>query len=175
MDEIKKRISLIDFNDSYHDAQGHRDIYSSVHSPQQPSLITNIRPPDVTDLIDTLPSQDVSSIVMQLPPCLVFYGAHNILLPSFIFGQIPDLLNLLTIIESFRQFAVVKSDEALELQMYYEQEQNDGREQDVRLLAANEVCVLQGFLNTNDAQRREYVVLVRSLVELVSGPPLLRS
>lgn len=115
--------------------------------------------------IEPLPSPDAPSTV---PPPLVFYGARNILSPSFIIGQIPDLLNLLATIETFRRFAVLKSAEALEWQKYYEREKTYGRAEDVRLLAANEVRALRRFLDKKDAQRREYVVLVRSLIQLVS-------
>jgi hypothetical protein len=117
------------------------------------------------DHIERLPVRDASSGV---PPSLVFYAARNILSPSFIIGQIPDLLNLLTAIETFRRFAVLKSGEALEWQKYYEHEKSHGRAEDVRLLAANEVRTLRHYLEEKDAQRREYIVLVRSLIQLVS-------
>jgi hypothetical protein len=121
-----------------------------------------------SDHINTLPSEspDASSTV---PPALVFYAARNILSPSFIIGQIPDLLNLLAAIETFRRFAVLKSDEAFEWQKYYEHEKACGRAEGVRLLAANEARALRRFLDKKDAQRREYIVLVRSLIQLVSG------
>lgn len=64
---------------------------------------------------------------------------------------------------------MLKSDEALEWQKYYEHEKTHGRAEDVRLLAANEVRTLRRFLDKKDAQRREYIVLVRSLIQLVSG------
>ncbi|KAF8557144.1 hypothetical protein OG21DRAFT_1505782 [Imleria badia] len=101
-----------------------------------------------------------------VPPSLVFYAARNILSPSFIIGQIPDLLNLLTAIETFRRFAVLKSGEALEWQKYYEHEKSHGRAEDVRFLATSEVRALRRYLEEKDAQRGEYIVLVRSLIQL---------
>lgn len=122
----------------------------------------------MTDLVNAHPLlKDASST--SLPPSLVFYAARNILLPSLIIGQIPDLLDLLTTVETFRRYALEKSSEALEWQIYYEREQNDGRKQNVRLLTPIEVCTLQGFLERSDAQRREYVALVRILIQLVGG------
>ena len=119
----------------------------------------------LSDHIEKLPARDASSTV---PPSLVLYAARNILSPSFIIGQIPDLLNLLTTIETFRRFAVLKSGEVLEWQKYYELEKTNGRAEDVRLLAANEVRTLRRYLEKKNAQRREYIVLVRSLIQLVS-------
>ena len=122
----------------------------------------------LADHVEKLSSSE-SDASPTVPPFLVFYTARNILLPSFIIGQIPELLNLLTSIETFRRFAVLKADEALEWQKYYEHEKTHDRAGDVRLLAANEIRVLRRFLDKKDAQRREYIVLVRSLVQLVSG------
>ncbi|KAF8127070.1 hypothetical protein EV363DRAFT_1347086 [Boletus edulis] len=142
-DKLKELISTINFNEPYN-IQGHRQIY---------------------DHVETLASSDASSTI-PVPSSLVFYGARNILSPSFIIGQIPDLLNLVTVIETFRRFAVLKSDEALEWQQYYEHEKTCGRAEDVRLLAANEVRAMRRFLDKKDAQRREYIVLVRCLIHL---------
>lgn len=136
---------------------------SSTHHHYPLSTLTTTH----SDHVDTLSSSDASS---TLPPSLVFYAARNILSPSFIIGQIPDLLNLLAVIETFRRLAILKSDEALEWQKYYEGEKTCGREEDVRLLAANEVRALKHFLNKTGAQRWEYIVLVRRLIQLVSCP-----
>lgn len=138
---------------------------SSTHQLRASNIDHHRDPP--LDHLDMLSSPDASS---TLPPSIVFYAARNILSPSFIVGQIPDLLNLLVVIETFRRFAALKSDEALEWQKYYEGEKTHGRGEGVRLLAANEVRALRGFLYKKDAQRREYIVLVRSLIQLVSSP-----
>ena len=122
----------------------------------------------LSDHVDMLQSPDASSTT---PPSLVFYAARNILSPSFIIGQIPDLLDLLAVVETFRRFAALKSDAALEWQKYYEHEKSHGREEDVRLLAANEVRALRRFVVQKDAQRREYIVLIRCLILLVSRSP----
>lgn len=164
MNKLKELVSSIDFNQPYN-AKGHRGIYGFVHPPLLPTFDIDHHPP--SDHVNRLPSSDASS---TLPPSLVFYVARNILLPSFIIGQIPDLLNLLALIETFRRFAALKSDEALEWQKYYEGEKTHGCDEDVRLLAANEVRTLRRFLDRKDAQRWEYIVLVRSLIQLVSGP-----
>ena len=157
MDKLKQRISSIDFNEPYND--GHRAIYSSVHLPLPLDLpLTYL----LTDHLQTLR-------LGAVPPSLVFYTAHNILSPSFILGQIPDLLNLLTSVETFRRFAALKSDEALGLQKYYECEKAAGRAEGVRLLPPNEVHVLRRFVGEKDTQRRGYITLVRSLIPLVSG------
>ncbi|KAG9318995.1 hypothetical protein JVU11DRAFT_1112 [Chiua virens] len=103
---------------------------------------------------------------LAVPPSLVFYTARNILSPSFILGQIPDLFNLLTSIETFRRFAVLKAGEALGWQRYYEIEKTHGHAEDVRLLEVSEVHTLQCFIDSADAQRNEYIVLIQSLVPL---------
>lgn len=164
MNKLKELTSSINFNEPY-DVNGHREIYGFVYPT--PLHASNIDHHPPSDHVDTLSSPDASS---ALPPSLVFYAARNILSPSFIVGQIPDLLNLLAVIETFRRFATLKSDEALEWQKYYEGEKTHGREEDVRLLAANEARALRRFLYKKDAQRREYIVLVRSLIQLVSCP-----
>ncbi|KAG8213312.1 hypothetical protein J3R82DRAFT_11791 [Butyriboletus roseoflavus] len=104
------------------------------------------------------------------PPSLIFHAARIILSPSFIIGQIPQLLDLLAVIETFRRFAALKSDKALELQTHYEGEKTHGRQEDIRLLAPHEVRTLRRFLDKQDTQRWEYIVLVRNLIQLVSGP-----
>ncbi|KAH0832905.1 hypothetical protein J3R83DRAFT_11857 [Lanmaoa asiatica] len=113
---------------------------SSTHHCYPLSTLTT-RPP--SDHVDTLPSPDASS---TLPPSLLFYAARNILSPSFIIGQIPDLLNLLTAVR--------------------DSPPTHGRNLDVRLLAAGEVRALRRFLDKKDAQRRQYIMLVRSLIQL---------
>lgn len=123
----------------------------------------------LSDHINAL-SAESPDASLAVPPSLVFYAARNILSPSFIVGQISDLLNLLTSVETFRRFAVLKSDEILEWQKYYEHKKTLGHAEDVRLLAANEVRTLRRFFDKKDAQRREYIVLVRSLIQLVNAP-----
>lgn len=162
--KLKELTSSISFSGPYN-ARGHRAIYGSV-SPLLPLLAFDIDHHPPPDHLDKLHSSDASSTI---PPSLVFYAARNILSPSFIIGQIPDLLNLLAAIETFRRFAALKSDEALEWQKHYEREKTHGREQGVRLLAANEVRALQRCVLQKGAQRREYIVLVRTLILLVSG------
>ncbi|KAG9314799.1 hypothetical protein JVU11DRAFT_3887 [Chiua virens] len=145
MDKFKELTSRINFDDPYN-VQGHRAIYDHV--------------------VHLLRVRKTSPDTSSLAPCLVFYAARNILSPSFILGQIPDLLNFLSAIETFRRFAVLKSDEALEWQKFYEREQSDERTEDVRLLTTDEVCTLRCFLDIKDAQRREYILLVRRLIQL---------
>lgn len=162
---LKELISTVNFSEPY-DAKGHRAIYGSVCPSLVPAFDVDHGTPDRIDGLTASP--DASPTI---PPSLVFYAARNILLPSFILGQIPDLLNLLAAIETFRRFAALKADEALEWQKYYEREKTHGRREDVRLLAAKEVRTLQRLVVQKDAQRREYIVLVRSLILLVSRLP----
>ncbi|KAF9223921.1 hypothetical protein BS17DRAFT_125869 [Gyrodon lividus] len=124
MDQLKALTSSIDFSNDSYDSQGHREIYNHVSS---------LSPPD--------PSSTP-------PPFLVFYAARNILSPSFILGQIPDLLNILSAIEAYRRFSALKASDALEWQKYYATKQKEGLHEDRR------------------RQRREYVLLVRSLIQL---------
>ncbi|KIJ07904.1 hypothetical protein PAXINDRAFT_89648, partial [Paxillus involutus ATCC 200175] len=100
------------------------------------------------------------------PPSLIFYAARNILFPSFILGQIPDLLNLLSAIDVYRRFSALKADEALEWQKYYQNAQKEGRHGDVRTLTDKESRRLREFVAKKGGHRKEYVLLVRSLVQL---------
>ncbi|KAF9236308.1 hypothetical protein BU15DRAFT_50227 [Melanogaster broomeanus] len=100
------------------------------------------------------------------PPSLVFYAARNILYPSFILGQIPDLLNLLSAIDVYRRFSCLKADEALVWQKYYSNAQNEGLHREVRMLKDKEVKRLEVFVAKREAQRTEYVLLLQSLIKL---------
>lgn len=85
--------------------------------------------------------------------------------PTFIVGQIPDLLNLLTMVDTFRQFAGKKSGEALTWNQYFSQESNH---QDVRLLTGNEIGRLEHYQARNELQRRKYIILLHNLCFVVS-------
>ncbi|KIJ12774.1 hypothetical protein PAXINDRAFT_156750 [Paxillus involutus ATCC 200175] len=142
MDQLTVLMLSIKFSDASYDSQGHRAIYN---------------------LLSSLAPSDPSSTP---PPSLIFYAARNILFPSFILGQIPDLLNLLSAIDVYRRFSALKADEALEWQKYYQNAQKEGRHGDVRTLTDKESRRLREFVAKKGGHRKEYVLLVRSLVQL---------
>ncbi|KIJ67049.1 hypothetical protein HYDPIDRAFT_85798, partial [Hydnomerulius pinastri MD-312] len=101
------------------------------------------------------------------PPALIIYAILNILRPSFILGQIPDLLNLLCAVEGYRRYAVLKAGEALDWQVFYEStSRHEGVGGEVRLLAEKEAKRLKGYTGRSELMRREYLLLVRSLIQL---------
>ncbi|KAF8444455.1 hypothetical protein L210DRAFT_870821 [Boletus edulis BED1] len=71
----------------------------------------------------------------------------------------------LTSIETFHRFAVLKANEALQLQKHFKYEKIHSSAKDVRLLSADEVRVLQLFVDQKDTQRRAYILLVRYLIQ----------
>lgn len=159
MDELKDLISTINFTEPYN-YQGHQDIWS----------LSTYHYHLLLPLTYMLTGQVEKVSTTNVPHFLVFYAARNILYPSFIIEQIPDLLNLLTSIETFRRFAVLKADEALQLQKHFEYEKIHGSAKDVRLLSADEVRALQLFVDQKDTQRRAYILLVGYLIQHVSNP-----
>ncbi|KIM68490.1 hypothetical protein SCLCIDRAFT_956343 [Scleroderma citrinum Foug A] len=96
----------------------------------------------------------------DIPPVLVFYAIRNIIHPAFIVGQIPDLLNLLTMVDIFRQFANNKSGEVLAWDQYYSKEQDN---QEVTLLTAKEVRGLEVYQAQSGHLREQYILLLRNL------------
>ncbi|KAH7884495.1 hypothetical protein F5I97DRAFT_1889914 [Phlebopus sp. FC_14] len=132
--------SSIDFAQSYQ-FQAHREIYDQVSS-----------------IADDPPTR--GGVPMTVPRAIVFYTIRNILYPTFILGQIPDLLNHLTMVDNFRQYAVMKSAEALEWNTFYSRPEFMNN---VRTLAAKEVARLEHYTERAQRTRMEYVLLIRNL------------
>jgi hypothetical protein len=99
----------------------------------------------------------------QVPPSVVFYAIRNILRPSFILGQIPDLLDLLAMVDVFRRYAVKVSSAALSWQEYYTKDPGS----DVRLLTKHELKKLEGYIAKDKDDRLVYMSLIKDMILLV--------
>ncbi|KAG6333671.1 hypothetical protein ID866_5414 [Astraeus odoratus] len=145
--ELKQKletwISEINFEAPEYDARAHRLIYNEVET------------------IAGAPEDDSSP--GNIPPALVFYAIRNFLHPTFIVGQIPDLCNLLTMVDVFRQYAVKKSGDMLTWNTYYSKNLLD---LDVRLLSEKEVLKLERYRTQSQLQRKEYFLLLRNLFQV---------
>ncbi|KAG2140141.1 hypothetical protein DEU56DRAFT_798890 [Suillus clintonianus] len=132
-------VSAMGMCDEY-DAKGHREIYDNISS-----MLEN----------------DPASADGQAPPVLVFYAMRNILHPFFILGQIPDLLDLLAMVDTFRRHAVEASSAALSWQEYYANEPSS--DPDVTLLTERELRKMQGYVANDEQNRLHYILLVKNL------------
>ncbi|KAI6042929.1 hypothetical protein EDC04DRAFT_866221 [Pisolithus marmoratus] len=106
----------------------------------------------------------VGSDVADVPPALLFYGIRNILYPTFILGQIPDLLNLLTTIEGLRQFATQRIGQILALNQLYTEHPPD--DQEVRILTTKETRTLAHYQAQSSRLRKKYFVLLQNLCQV---------
>jgi len=97
---------------------------------------------------------------MQASSSVVFYAIRNILRPSFILGQIPDLLDLLAMVDTFRRHAVEVSSAALSWHEYYTKEPSP----DMRLLTKYELKKLQGYIAKDEHDRLLYTLHVYHLM-----------
>lgn len=134
--ELAQRASQISFLAEEYDIKAHRGIYDEV------SRIAND------------PQQSGSS---DIPPALVFYAIRHILHPEFILGQVPDLFNLLTLVDVFRQFAAKKSDDILTWNEYYHNDQQ------VWTLTEKEVNRIKYYQASSPRLRKEYFLLLKNL------------
>ena len=99
----------------------------------------------------------------EAPPSIVFYAIRNIIRPSFILGQIPDLLDLLAMVDTFRRRAVEVSSTALSWQEYYTKDPSP----DLRLLTKHEVKKIECYIAKDEADRLLYILLVKNMCLLV--------
>ncbi|KAJ8587732.1 hypothetical protein M405DRAFT_821097 [Rhizopogon salebrosus TDB-379] len=127
----------MEFGNEY-EAQGHRTIY---------------------DRISATIENDPSFADGQASPSVVLYAIRNILCPSFILGQIPDLLDLLAMVDTFRKHAVVVSSAALSWQEYYAKDPSP----DMRLLTKHELKKLQGYIAKDKHDRLLYTLLIKNM------------
>ncbi|KAG8213473.1 hypothetical protein J3R82DRAFT_12009 [Butyriboletus roseoflavus] len=107
-----------------------------------------------------------SSRLLRPRPRLSFTPRATSSRPPSLWDKFPTCSTSSLLSRLSARFAAFKSEEALEWQTYYEGEKTHGREEDVRLLAANEVRTLRRFLDKRGAQRWEYIVLLRILIQL---------
>ncbi|KAH7910604.1 hypothetical protein BJ138DRAFT_80513 [Hygrophoropsis aurantiaca] len=91
------------------------------------------------------------------PPAAFFYAIRNILYPTFIIGQIPDILQLLCDVETIRQQALSKASQASELNT----ERGTGR----LLLSEQKKERLSRMVLDNEEDRKLYVALICNLCE----------
>ncbi|KAI6016703.1 hypothetical protein BKA83DRAFT_10477 [Pisolithus microcarpus] len=99
-----------------------------------------------------------------VPPALLIYAIRNILHPTFIVGQIPDLLNLLTTVEGLRQLATKRLGQILALNQFYMEHPLDG--QDVRVLTTKEIRTLAHYQAQSERQREMYFDLLKNLCQV---------
>ncbi|KAG2037733.1 hypothetical protein BDR03DRAFT_896614 [Suillus americanus] len=121
-------------------AEGHRAIYDHVSS-----ILEN----------------EPASVDAQIPPALVFYMARNILRPTFILGQIPDLLDCLAMVDTFRKYAVKTSSVALSWQEYYAKEPSS--DPDMTLLTERELKKVQDYVTNDERDRLHYILVTKNL------------
>lgn len=108
-------------------------------------------------------AEAVGSGSADIPPALLFYAIRNILYPTFILGQIPDLLNVLTTIEGLRQFATKKIGHILALNQLYIERPPDDRE--VRVLTTKEIRALASCQAQSESLRKQYFLLLKNLCQ----------
>ncbi|KAI5992093.1 hypothetical protein EDD15DRAFT_1028743 [Pisolithus albus] len=96
-----------------------------------------------------------------IPPPLLIYAIRNILHPTFIVGQIPDLLNLLTTVEGFRQFATKRSGEILALNQFYTEHPLNSL--GVRVLTTKENRTLARYRAQSERLREKYFNILKNL------------
>ncbi|KAG1771131.1 hypothetical protein EV702DRAFT_942999, partial [Suillus placidus] len=111
----------------------------------------------VSSIIET----ESASADAQAPPALVFYATRNILRPYFILGQIPDLLDCLAMVDTFRRYAVEASSVALWWQEYYAKEL--GSDPDMTLLTERELTKIQDYITNDEHDRLHYILVIKNL------------
>ncbi|KAG0694685.1 hypothetical protein DFH29DRAFT_959045 [Suillus ampliporus] len=112
-----------------------------------------------TDYISSIQENDPASAAENAPHVAVFYAIRNILRPSFILGQIPDLLNLLTSVDAFRSHSVEKFSAALVWQEHYTKEPSP----DIRPLTEHQLKKINSYVANNERNRLLYILLVKNL------------
>lgn len=157
--ELAQRASQISFLAEEYDIKAHRGIYGW-HPTYPPTLLSLTRISDEVSRIANDPQQSGSS---DIPPALVFYAIRHILHPEFILGQVPDLFNLLTLVDVFRQFAAKKSDDILTWNEYYHNDQQ------VWTLTEKEVNRIKYYQASSPRLRKEYFLLLKNLCMMVSS------
>ncbi len=96
---------------------------------------------------------------------VVVYAARNILLPTVIIDQIPDLLDLLSTVETHRKHIVLKADDALAFHAYWKNENVD----ESVLLTAEEHRFVGSIVADNTAMRDSYKSVISALCQMVSS------
>ncbi|KAG1891755.1 uncharacterized protein F5891DRAFT_1069146 [Suillus fuscotomentosus] len=125
---------------SEYNAEGHRAIY---------------------DHISSILGKELALTDAQSPPTLTFYATRNMLRPYFILGQIPDLLDCLAMVDTFRKYAVDASSVALSWQEYYVKEPSS--DSDKTLLTERELKKLQDYVTNDEHDRLYYILTTKNL------------
>ncbi|OJA17788.1 hypothetical protein AZE42_06586 [Rhizopogon vesiculosus] len=134
---LDRLVSVMEVGSEY-EAHGHRAIY---------------------DHISAKVENDSAFADGEPHPSVIFYAIRNILRPSFIFGQIPDLLDLLAMVDTFRRHAVNVSSVALSWQEYYSKEPSP----DMRLLTKHELKRIERYVAKGEDDRLLYILLIKNL------------
>lgn len=118
-----------------------------------------------TDHISSILGKEPAFTDAQSPPTLTFYATRNMLRPYFILGQIPDLLDCLAMVDTFRKYAVDASSVALSWQEYYVKEPSS--DSDKTLLTERELKKLQDYVTNDEHDRLYYILATKNLCLLV--------
>lgn len=97
----------------------------------------------------------------------VAFAIRHILKPSLIFDQIPDLLDLLTTVETLRKIAVAKAGDALTWNTFYKK-----RTEQATVLTDKEEAAVQKIVDEDEDMRSIYIKILSWCFELVSDPVL---
>lgn len=101
------------------------------------------------------------------PPPLdvIVYAARNILFPTLNNDQIPDLLDLLSTVETYRKHIVLKADDALAFHAYWKNENVD----ESVLLTAEEHRFIGSIVADSMIMRDSYKSVISALCQMVSS------
>jgi hypothetical protein len=119
----------------------------------------------ITDHVSSILENEPASTNVQIPPAFVFYAIRNILRPTLILGQIPDLLDCLAMVDTFRRYAIETSSVALSWQEYYMKELSS--DPDMTLLTERELKKLQSYVTNDERDRLHYILVIKNLCLLV--------
>jgi hypothetical protein len=146
MDELRRLIAQVD-DDS--DSHIHKQIFSKYTLHYNPALLTSPR---------TVPAHIQKTLLdsPNTPPLDVhIYAVRNILYPTLILSQIPDIIDLLAFIESFRLRA---TENARKVQKSYRASLTPKQELEISRMTNP---------SKNNNYREIYVILVLELCTLV--------
>lgn len=115
----------------------------------------------VYDHVSSILENEPASANVQVPPAFVFYAIRNILRPTLILGQIPDLLDCLAMVDTFRRYAIETSSVALSWQEYYMKELSS--DPDMTLLTERELKKLQSYVTNDERDRLHYILVIKNL------------
>ncbi|KAJ8508874.1 hypothetical protein ONZ45_g8899 [Pleurotus djamor] len=141
MDELSECIQQVKYDGSEDDVLGHRAIFTHVES----------------QFINSPKRRH------ECPPLnVILYAARNIMLPAINMPQIPDLLDLVTIVEYHRQEAHSKVGEALTFNAHW----RSMGEPEEDLLNEEEEDFMEALMVEDGDMRESYLAVIQGLIQL---------